>query len=942
MEDFRRLSVTSAQKHRLLVSSRADTAFHSSDRHTKGPVMSIIVDCECGGRLKAQDEFAGKRGECPYCGRMLRVPAAESVEVERDPLMERGPRGDRKVAPKPKAARRDEPLDIADFFDPPAPRKRPQEKVEQPPVLRRMFEALLAPRSIHWMLTIGGGLCVLGLIIWLVSLGIFKDPRMTAVVLGIGSLAVLGGGWAVTLRTRFAVAGRALTFLGCVVVPLNLWFYHTQGLVTLDSGLWIGGLVCVGLYAATVFVLRDPLFMYAVEAGVTLTVLLLLGDMGRIADTGYLSLFLLALGFVSIHAERAFAPEHDVFSRRRFGLPLFWAGHAQLAVALVILLVSQFFGWWGELLAVQWPGNLLTESWLLAGGLWLAATYLYLYSDLVVRRIGVYVYIAPFTLLMAEATLFGSWLHAEGLIAALSLTALAANVAYRQLAAKNAMVNRTVPALGLAFSALPVFIGMALHFRATSAIAASADWGYATGWGFVAAMLVVAACNRVSALLFRHTEPHVSTTYFFFSAAGLIVAAAGLLRTLGLTGWLDQAPLLMAIPTAFLIASRLWRGHSPERPLHLVAHVSTAVILIAGIGTILGESFRPMLGATENLLLGLVFVEAAVFYLLAAMIRRRGWAIHLATAAGCGAVWQFAGYWGIESSWYTLVYAGLGAALLTIARVSGMETLETFDAEGSKSLAVRGRGAAAFDSGNAVLSVALVAAFLRSLAALAASRAGIAWLDLSSLLITTGIAFGAAVFVPLPGWRRWYVTAGVALAGVACLTFNVLIDLSPWQKLEIFSVAAGLLMLAASHAARFREPDDKDDDRVTTGLWFGSLLAVAPLFVAVMCNRYALGRISLYDELALLTVSVAMLVTGCSWRIKSTTLFGGGNLAVYLLVVIISVLYNPQVAVGVYLLIGGGLIFAAGIALSLYREKLLELPDRFAKREGLFRIINWR
>ena len=156
------------------------------------------------------------------------------------------------------------------------------------------------------MLVIGGGLCVLGLVIWLVSLEIFKDPRMTAVALGIASLAVLGGGWVVSLKTRFQVAGPRLTFLGCVVAPLNLWFYHTQGLVTLDAGLWIGGLVCVGLYAATVFVLRDPLFLYAVEAGVTLTVLLLLGDVGQITNTAYLSLFIMALGFISIHAERAF------------------------------------------------------------------------------------------------------------------------------------------------------------------------------------------------------------------------------------------------------------------------------------------------------------------------------------------------------------------------------------------------------------------------------------------------------------------------------------------------------------------------------------------------------------------------------------------------------------------------------------------------------------
>ena len=636
-----------------------------------------------------------------------------------------------------------------------------------------------------------------------------------------------------------------------------------------------------------------------------------------------------------------FPPEHAVFNRKRFGLPLFWAGHAQLAAALVILLASQVVGWWGELAAIRWPGNLLTENWLLAGGLWLAATYLYLYSDLVVRRIGVYVYLAAFTLLMGEATLCGSWMHTEGLIAVLSLTALAANAAYRQIGATNAMVSRAVPALGLGFSALPVLIGVVLHFRASSVMAASADWAYDTGWGFVAAMLVVAVANRASAMLFRHTEPRVSTTYFFFSAAGLIVAAAGLLRSLGLTGWMDQSPLLMLIPMAYLIASRLWRGHSPERPLSRVAQTATAVILLAGVGAILGESWKPVIEKSANLLLGIVFVEAALFYTLTAIFRRSGWGIHLATAAGCGAVWQFAGYFGIDPAWYTLAYAALGGVLLAAARAAGIGPTEAYDADGAKYLTVRGRGRAALDSGNSVLFIALLAAILRSLSLLAVSP-GVGWLDLGSLLITAAIGFAAIWLVPLPGWRRLYTTLTVALAGVAFLMLNVLIDLNPWQKFEIFAVVVGLLLLCVAHVGRFRESERSADDTITTGLWLGSLLAAAPLFVAVMYHRYGIGRISLYDELALLTVTVLMLVTGVAWQIKSTTLVGGMNLAVYLLVLVVSVVYNPQVAMGVYLLLGGGLIFAAGIALSIYREKLLELPERFARREGLFRIIDWR
>jgi len=49
-----------------------------------------------------------------------------------------------------------------------------------------------------------------------------------------------------------------------------------------------------------------------------------------------------------------------------------------------------------------------------------------------------------------------------------------------------------------------------------------------------------------------------------------------------------------------------------------------------------------------------------------------------------------------------------------------------------------------------------------------------------------------------------------------------------------------------------------------------------------------------------------------------------------------------QKAVPWFLGIGGLVIFGLGIALSVYREKLLQLPDRIAKRQGVFRILNWR
>ena len=112
------------------------------------------------------------------------------------------------------------------------------------------------------------------------------------------------------------------------------------------------------------------------------------------------------------------------------------------------------------------------------------------------------------------------------------------------------------------------------------------------------------------------------------------------------------------------------------------------------------------------------------------------------------------------------------------------------------------------------------------------------------------------------------------------------------------------------------------------------MLVAGTLLTAVLYHRWWDAGSSLYNELALLTFTIAMAVTGVAWQIRATTLYGGGALAIYLVVMITSLAYRPQVAVGVYL--------AAGIALSVYREKLLKVPEQISNREGIFKILKWR
>lgn len=927
--------------------------------------MAIEHSCPvCRAHLSSPPEFAGRKVECPRCQTILLTPRqSEIIDAE---IIEQSA-----VAAIPWEIQFLEglhgPAKVKRAVDPPNASPSPTEMpgsettsstaaAASPPAppgewMKSMFEALLDPQSIQWLLTLGGGLMVLGGLVWLISQGVLENPLVLAMLFGAASLGVLFGGWYVTLRTRYKVAGRALAFLGCVVTPLNLWFYHVQGLLLLDHGLWIGGVACVLLYVATVWALRDPLFVYAVEAGITLTAVMLLGDFGLAGQATQLCVLLMGLAIVSIHAHLAFPPEGEAFTRTKFGLPAFWCGQLQLAAALVVLAVTQAASLLleplGNIFEIPAAGIPLTNSRWVAGCLWLAGAYAYVYSDLVVRRNGVYTYLAAICLVLAEVTLVGLDLWGvEGLIATLAITATAIGLLAKAIPARESRVARAVPPLALTLSVVPVAMGLLLHLRMTSLVASELHLGYAPAhpWMFLAAMLVVAIANRISAFVYQTTSRSLSAVYFFFSAAGLLIAYAALLRGLGREMWIEQAPLLMLAPIGYLIASRLWRGHAPERPLAWVAHAATiAIFAHALIGSL--EFLRGGLSPNTHLVLAAILAEAALFYALAATFRGPSSNVYFSVAAACAAVWQCALYLALPAPLFAMIFAVVGLALLVVARALGLQHVPVFERDGDRQTVTRGRGVAVLRAGQGVLTVAILVALVKGVFQLGAvgldhiELTHIDWIALSLMIV----ASLAAALLSRGHARRGYLTAAVALAGLAFITLNVAIDISPWRKLQIFLVAVGLVLLAAGYIGRFRQqPEHDTPELVSWALWLGSLLATLPLIVAVFHHWRTAWTFSFYDEAALLTVTMLMLASGVVWRVKASTLLGGATLATYLAVLIVSLVYRPQVAIGIYLAGGGALIFMAGLLLAIYRERLIALPDRIAKREGVFSVIGWR
>ncbi len=476
---------------------------------------------------------------------------------------------------------------------------------------------------------------------------------------------------------------------------------------------------------------------------------------------------------------------------------------------------------------------------------------------------------------------------------------------------------------------------MVLQFGTTSSLAIG--WGYKLSGTYVAAMVVTALSCRFGAHLSRKSRPALSLLYFLGTMAATLLAAAGLLVVAWpQSRWEQQAPMLMLIPLAYVIAARLYRGRTPEKPLLWIGHVATLLMLLFSLGTAV-EGFGFHKGEQVNLLLFLFFVEAAVFYGLAAGLHRQGVCFYFCTLAGCAAVWQVLSYWKVPDEYYVAAFAVVGLLLLAGYRLSML------DRYGNRTVE------ALFACGNALLSLAFVAGVLMSigeLAAEAATRGTLVPLHLI-LLAISAVAVG---LVRQQGWRRWYVVTTVANAALVVIVLAVLTDLRPEQKLELVCVAIGAGMLVMAHVGWYRE-QEREDDLVSVGMVFGSLLVAVPLTVVVLFRRCAVlggdtsdpGTFYTLNEAGMFLAALLLVSTGFLFRLRASTVTGTIMAAVYLLTLLLYVRLPDQLqTTAVYLMIGGGVFFGLGLVLSIYREKLLTLPDRIRRREGVFRVLSWR
>jgi len=671
-------------------------------------------------------------------------------------------------------------------------------------------------------------------------------------------------------------------------------------------------------------------------------VLLLLGDLQCATDSSALCLAMVVLSLISIHAEAAFDPNHPIFSRRRYGLPLFFSGQAQLAVGMASLLVMQILNWVFDPAVGDWSHSRIATTPWMAGSLWLAAAYLWSYSDLAVRRLSVYTYLAALAVVLAEITLLYPVMPLEVLIIALSVTALVVQLLITRSSAIDPRLSTVVSNVGAIIGTVTFGLGMMRHLR--SVLSAGAN-PIPDAKLFAVAMLAVA----INLFLYALLEPKRSTRSlaigWICSSLSLWLASMYGLEVIGIQSLADQLPLLMLIPIAIAVLAPRYL----KLPLVNTAVISAYAMTIFGLilSIVSAKSIDDRLAFFTSgthdratLFASLTFMELALLNFVTRFTATSRW-----FTLSCGGAWSIAAAWklfvfvDLPEVWFGPLFATVGILLSVVDRMTSAIQITS----GSGNQAHEHDQPKPWSVASSLsLVVGELIAFFQTLPWLFVAIKPIPELTLVAILLTAAMSMAASMFSQSLMSRGWHRFASIMIASAILLAWIRSIHLADYQKLELVLEACGIAWLIAGFAGRLKETGETRQPGVTWALWLGSLLATLPVFYCALMHRLWSNAPSLGDELGLITVTVLMVAIGCVLQIRSTTSVGGAALGLYLAVLFGNLVYHPQIAVGVYLAAGGGIIFLTGVLLSIYRDRLLSLPSKIAQREGIFQLIDWR
>ena len=829
-------------------------------------------------------------------------------------------------------------------------------KSGEPETTRKaLIEQVLSPYAMQWMMICGGGVLILGFVIWLWSVGIFENPIVVASLVGAATIGTLAAGVAMVRLTRYQLAGRGVAMLGSIALPLNLWLYDAQGLVTLADGghLWIPAALCCLIYAGVARVLKDSTFVYALVGGVVMTGMLFLADetVGRFWTLTPPVTFLVVIGWISTFAERLFNDDDGDFSRKNFGLAFQRSGLLVVTSGLALLFGNHVILWinwclgdpvW-SLVSSQpqkiWALGIIASS-MIGFGLQAVAKQSRVYQVATISLLGWLVFVVldvlSITISVSHLAIAVAILTIVGNVV---LAMLQVGKAGAKLTTLGQAITKTVDEYSLVATCVISLLALGQFF---------VQFQHPTGTVFFGPLGWVAVCQIFSAglaacafgarmLISSQGNNSDSGTARLMIGAGPALMTAGLLTAIDIQSLMSvQVAMGLALVLPVLVAAATIFAKKPivRDALQLMAGVfMTAHLAIRGLvhlNAAVDEFHVFDLPALQWS--AVLFVSAAVYWMISAGKACSASRVmsYLCSTFAVALVGHHFGF----AFGFCLVLAPMivGTAMRVYESLAQVGKLPADAKDGSLSLTANslvlgsGIGGVLMALSHWLSSDATGALMLVMIVQLAC-------LTLTSLLTTN------------QAWRTGFRALIVATVGACICVFDGWLDMHGWQRLELCSLLGGSILLVLGHMTWMRE-DGQTDDVASASLLTGSLLVAAPLAVGLLVYRLGLAsdpNWMQFHEMTAIVAALTLFGTGVLARLRATTISGAGLLGVYLLSLLTLIRLPDQLQnVSVMMMVGGGVLFVAALLMSIYRDRLMSLPKRIREGKGVYQILKWR
>ena len=817
------------------------------------------------------------------------------------------------------------------------------------------IEQILSPQSLQWMMLSGGGLLVIGFVVWLWSAGVFEHPLVICGAVGAVTIGLLSSGVAMVRFTRHQLAGRGIALLGSIALPLNLWLYDAQGLVTLEQGghLWIPAALFCLIYAAVARVLRDSTFVYALVGGVVLTGMLFLADrsVGQFWALMPPVTFLVVIGWVSAFAERLFVDDDGDFSRKNFGLAFHRAGLIVVAAGLTLLLgghlaAAQTYWLFGK----SWPLIASSQPQKLWALIMIAGSALAFAVQSVMHQSRLYrgaTAVLFWWLIPVTLNFFAIEITLSHAAIAAAMIVFCGNLFVARLGRRKGDVlkldSRVEMAGQIEIYSLPV-IGCLVAIAIGQLAAQSLDLVNAAIFAPLSWISVLHVLTTgMAAWSYAWSRPETPIDSEPDGAVQALAAGTGTSLVVA-AGWSCifvqtllplnlAAVLLIAVPVILAIASVAVRNQQSTSVLQISASVAMTVHLLLRAIMEHGHamsvfSFDPALQWSA------VLAAAATVYWIASLDAANSVTRMFSYTAVAGSIMGLARYFGFDFG-YCLVLTPM--IIGTMFRV--LESLKTGNPEAVNATTTSSKNRAP----NLLVLGSGIGGVLMALSRWVAGETS------GTLLLAIAILLGCTTIVSLltkdPAWRTAFRALIVALVGSSLCVFDGWLEIDGWQRGELCSILGGVFLLGLGHLAWSREGEQRDE-AASLSLLLGSLMVTVPLAIGLLVYRLGIAVDASWMQFHNITAIAAgmiLLGAGVCCKLRSTTISGAMLLGIYLLSLIALIDLPDQLqSISVMMMIGGGLFFATALLMSIYRDRIVSLPRRIREGEGVYRIMKWR